>query len=108
MVMNNQKMSDYIVLWNVGASIAYAFSAVTAIVSCMEHFGGLQTSLLISPDSSFKQELAFAIASLILSCIVCVLNAVYARRYFRGESVRTPSGFVATIGFLVLVCYQAS
>ncbi len=106
MMNNNQKASDFIVLWTVGATVAYIFASGMAMISSMEHFSGLQSSVLISPQSSFGRELALAIISLLMSIAVFVLVAMNAINYFRNGKTTGTLGIVAGIGFLVLVGFR--
>ena len=105
-MMNNRKVSDFIVLWNVGATVAYIFASGMAIVASMEHFSGLQTSVLISSRSTFGQELALAILALFMSIAVFVLAALNAINYFRKGKTNGSLGMAAGISFLVLVGFQ--
>lgn len=104
--MNNRKLSDYVVLWNVGASVAYVLGSGLAIVACLEHFGGLGWSSTISPSASFGPEFALTIIAMLLSVVVCVLNLIYAQNYFRQKSPKRSMELAATIGFIVLVGFQ--
>ena len=94
-------------LWNAGACIAYVFSAGLALIACLGHFGGLGKSILISPHATFEQEFALSVIALVLSIVACVLNLMYAQNYFRHSRPRSRISMAATIGFLVLVGFQA-
>ena len=104
--MNNRKVSDFIVLWNVGATVAYILASGMAIITSMEHYSGLQTSVLISPKSSFGQELALAILALFMSIAAFVLVALNAINYFRKGKTTGAFGMASGISFLVLVGFE--
>ena len=103
---NSDSASDYVVLWNTGAVVAYLFGAILGMVNCLEHFSGLQESVTISPNASFGSEFALSIVALVMALVLCVLNLIHTRNYFRGEEKRSVVGLIASIGFLVLVGYE--
>ena len=103
---NSEKVVDYVVLWNMGASVAYLFGAVIGLISCLQNFSGLQTSVIINPNATFGSEFALSMIALILALAICVLNLIHTQNYFRGEEKRKTVGLVASIGFLVLVGFQ--
>ena len=103
---SNRKVSDFIVLWNVGATVAYILASGMAIVASMEHFSGLQSSMLIGPRATFGQELVLSILSLLMSITMFVLVAMNAIDYFRSGKTTGTLGLVAGIGFLVLVGFR--
>jgi len=102
----SQKFPEYVVLWNCGAGVAYVLSSGIALISCLEHFSGIQMSLMINPSTSFAQEFALVLIGLLISVAVCVLNLIYAQYYFHHKDSRVKIGYAATIGFLILVGFQ--
>lgn len=103
---NSQKASDYVMLWNTGAAVAYLFGAIIGVVTCLEHYSGIQTVVTINSNTTFGQEFALSIIALVLSLVVCVLNIIHTRRYFRNREARSAFGLIASISFLVLVGFQ--
>ena len=103
---NSDKASDYMMLWNTGAAIAYLFGAVIGIVTCLEHFSGIQTVVTIETNSSFGQEFALSIIAFVLALIVSILHIIHTQRYFREKDKRSTLGLIASISFLVLVGFQ--
>jgi hypothetical protein len=100
--MNDQKITDYIVLWNTGAGMAYIYASIMALVNCIQIQGGFQTSLAVD-EGSFGKECAVAIIGLIFSIVITILNIQHARRHFCNKNAKTPVDFAATIGLIVLI-----
>lgn len=101
--MNEQGLTEFVILWNTGAGLAYIYAFMVALASCIQIQGGFQTSL-IADEASFGKECAVAILGLIFSFIVVILNIQHTRRYFTEKDTRTPVDFAATIGLIVLIC----
>ena len=93
-------------LWNTGAAVAYFFGAIIGVVTCLEHYSGIQTVVTIDSNITFGQEFALSAIALFLSLIVCILTIIHTRKYFRNRETRSTLGLITSISFLVLVGFQ--
>jgi hypothetical protein len=100
--MNDQKISDYVILLNAGVGLAYIYASIMALINCIQIQGGFQTSLAVS-EESFGKECAVAVIGLIFSAVVTVLNVQHARRHFCNKDAKTPIDYAASIGLAVLI-----
>ncbi len=103
--MDNQRLADFMAIWNAAMCFVYARVALGTMISLFQLSSGLQTSVSYSADI-FGKAFALAVFGLILAIITGLLNVAHAIRFIEGSNTRHGVSYLATISFVILVCFE--